>query len=329
MTEENIEPLRSRLPGFFTASAFRSQGQQKAIEAAFDDIDRMVGLANVKRAIADFLSYAEVQRLRSLYRLPEAPLSMNMVFRGPPGTGKTVVARRLGLILKAMDFLQRGHVVEVDRSTLTSMYRDASGAQVQEKVKEATGGVLFIDEAYAIAGISTQRGATQVPGAVQDEAGKQTIETLMKLMEDKRGDLVVIAAGYDEPMRRFLDANPGLASRFNHSIEFEHYSGEELLQILLQNVAKSGYFVHEDANHVAGRFLDRQQGSDDFGNGRGVRNFFENAVTAQAVRLGREGSAIARLAAQQGKGASDEDLNALRLIAVDDIRAAIDKMKNM
>ena len=198
---------------------------------------------------------------------------------GPPGTGKTIMARKIGDLFKAVGLLRKGHVVEVDRSKLTGAHLGAAGQLVREAVKDALDGVLFIDEAYALAG-----GTGDL--ASSDLYGNEAIQTLLKMMEDHRERLVVIAAGYPGPMRRFLENNPGLRSRFTREFSFHSYEHEELIAIFKFMTKEGKYLLDPEAEREAEKYirgLDRKR--EDFGNARDIRTFFERILPAQAYRI--------------------------------------------
>lgn len=242
----------------------------------------MVGLQAVKAQIDQIVDFARLKKLRRDRRLPSPPISLHMVFRGPPGTGKTEVARKIAKILWSIRYLNRLNFVEVDRSSFTSQYANETPKVVSSKVDEALNGVLFIDEAYTLAGKSAVSGQP-------DKAGQEAIDTLMKAMEDHRENLVVICAGYPAEMDRFLDSNPGLKSRFGFIVDFPNYDELELGQIFEGLVAHYRYRLTEAAQHEAKAMLAdlarTGSGKKDFGNARSVRQRFEKIVMAQAARV--------------------------------------------
>ena len=203
-------------------------------------------------------------------------MSLHMVFMGNPGTGKTTVARLLAQIYKAMGVLSKGQLVEVDRSGLVAGFVGQTAIKTGEAVQKALGGVLFIDEAYALANQDNP-----------NDFGREAIETLLKGMEDHRADLVVIVAGYTELMDRFIHANPGLESRFNKYFYFEDYTGDQLMEIFRSMCEKNGYTLDESGQACAARLLHHlyENRDENFGNARDVRNLFERAVARQADRV--------------------------------------------
>ena len=207
--------------------------------------------------------------------LPVTELSLHMVFSGNPGTGKTTIARLMARIYHSLGILSKGQLVEVDRSGLVAGYVGQTAIKTSKAVEKALGGVLFIDEAYALNSGSG------------NDFGQEAIDTLLKAMEDHRNDLVVIAAGYDGLMDVFIHSNPGLESRFNRFLHFEDYSPEELLEIFRMQCRKGCYELEEDAAGALEELLRKESAADpvSFGNARGVRNIFERVLVAQAGRL--------------------------------------------
>ena len=239
------------------------------------ELDGLVGLEQVKKDVKSMMNLVKVRQLRKDAGLPVPPLSLHMVFLGNPGTGKTTVARLMGGLYAAIGALSKGQLIEVDRSGLVAGYVGQTAIKTQEVISSALGGVLFIDEAYSLA------------SGGENDFGREAIETILKAMEDHREELVVIVAGYTGPMEKFLDSNPGLESRFNKYIFFDDYNGEELNAIFHLQCKKNGYELDEEAEAYAKEFFDAMyEGRDEnFGNGRDVRNQFEDMVVRQADRV--------------------------------------------
>ena len=205
------------------------------------------------------------------------PMSFHLVFTGNPGTGKTTVARLLSQIYRALGMLEKGQLVEVDRGQLVAGYIGQTAQQTSEKIQEALGGVLFVDEAYAL---------TPEGGGGQD-FGREAVDTLVKAMEDHRGELVVIVAGYTQPMQRFIASNPGLKSRFGRTIQFPDYAAEEMVDIFDAMLENDGYELEDAGRAKAYRlFREMHENRDEsFGNARDVRNVYEAAITSQMDRV--------------------------------------------
>ena len=240
-------------------------------------LDALVGLENIKQNVKSLINYVKVRKLRDENQLPNPPLSLHMVFMGNPGTGKTTVARILSELYKAIGVLTKGQLVEVDRSGLVAGFVGQTAIKTSDVVKSALGGILFIDEAYSL--------APEV--GTGNDFGREAIETLLKLMEDHRDDLIVIVAGYSEPMERFISSNPGLESRFNRYFMFEDYDSDELYAIFSAMCVKSEYTLADDAvEYAREHFRELYDTRDDnFGNARHVRNFFENIVSVHSDRV--------------------------------------------
>lgn len=240
-------------------------------------LNGMIGLRGVKEELAKLVNLAQVQARRREQGLPVQPVSLHMVFTGNPGTGKTTIARLVGQTYASLGLLEKGHVVEVQRSDLVAGYIGQTALKVQEKVKAAIGGVLFIDEAYTLAR----------EGASSNDFGTEAIDTLLKEMEDKRDRLAVIVAGYTNEMRRFVEANPGLKSRFTRYIEFADFASNELLQIFQKLCTDGGYNIPPTTEERVKQLFEEmhRRRAPDFGNGRDVRSLFEKAIERQADRI--------------------------------------------
>ena len=257
--------LLSLLPGGY-------RGEVDAVKA---EMDKIVGLKEIKDYILSLEKNYKVQEMRKAQGLPVSNVSMHMIFTGNPGTGKTTIARLVSKYLKAIGVLSGGQLVEVSRGDLVGKYVGHTAPLTMQVIKSAIGGVLFIDEAYSL-----YRGK-------DDSFGLEAIDTLVKGMEDNRDDLIVILAGYTKEMATFLTANSGLQSRFPNIIEFPDYSGEELTEIAQINATSRGYRLSEDAKAALLDYFCVVQAMDDrsSGNGRLARNVIESAILAQSRRV--------------------------------------------
>jgi Holliday junction resolvasome RuvABC ATP-dependent DNA helicase subunit len=275
-------PAPEQRPSTLEKPAPKSSERKSAasgVEAALKELDALTGLEPVKHEVHSLVNYLRVQRLRVEQGLPSGQLTVHLVFTGNPGTGKTTVARLLAKIYKAMGFLPEGHLVETDRSGLVAGWLGQTALKTADVIKKALGGVLFIDEAYAL--------ARELKGYDVDPFGTEAIDTLLKAMEDNRDQLVVIVAGYREPMHKFLESNPGLRSRFTRYIDFPDYSPEELMDIFERMVVKDGYRLSDAArNNATAIFANAYaKRTTTFGNGRLARTVFEKACVRLANRL--------------------------------------------
>ena len=306
MTRNNLTRLADDLWGAAqplaqAAGSPKPSGEAEAqapedLEVLKQELHEYIGLSSVKREVESLINLVTVQKLRRENGLPADDLSLHMVFSGNPGTGKTMIARLMARIFKTLGILSKGHLVEVDRSGLVAGYVGQTAIRTSEAIQKALGGVLFIDEAYAL----TNRGG--------NDYGQEAVDTLLKAMEDHREDLVVIVAGYIGPMEDFLHSNPGLESRFNRFLHFPDYTVDELATIFDLRCQKSGYQLAMDARGLLRDILARaSQDAVGFGNARGVRNLFEHAVSQQANRLARQ---------------SDWTRESLMLLTEEDLRAA-------
>ena len=240
------------------------------------ELDSLVGLKGIKEDIHSLMNFITITELRKERGLDVPAISYHLVFTGNPGTGKTTVARLVAGLYHRIGILPKGQLVEADRSMLVAGYLGQTAIKTMDVINQAMGGVLFIDEAYAL-----------VNDDDQDSFGKEAIETILKAMEDHRDELVVIVAGYTELMHNFIESNPGFRSRFSKYFEFPDYTGEELLEIFRTFCSKNGYHLTEEADaYLLIEFNDMYEHRDShFGNGRTARNVFEKAINQQANRL--------------------------------------------
>ncbi len=259
----------------FTARAADPGVSEEDLNAILKELDVLVGLEPVKAEVHRAANFARMQVMRRQQGLPVVQASLHGVFFGNPGTGKTTVARLMGRIYKSLGLLRRGHVVECDRGRLVAEYVGQTAVRTHAVIDSALDGILFIDEAYSLAG----RGA--------EDFGSEAIETLLKRMEDDRDRLIVIVAGYNEPMKQFIASNPGLESRFTNYLNFPDYKPEELLEIFHRMAAQSGLVcAPETEKKVLSICADLHAGrNEQFGNAREMRNLFESAVRNQSTRL--------------------------------------------
>lgn len=245
------------------------------LKLALDELNNLVGLKNVKELIRMLEAYIRLEQLRKEKGLKYEPLTLHMVFKGNPGTGKTTVARLLGKIFKGIGILSKGHVVEVERADLVGEYIGHTAQKVRENVKKSLGGILFIDEAYSLA-----RGG-------EKDFGKEAIDTLVKAMEDHKNDFILILAGYGNEMEYFLNSNPGLKSRFALQFDFPDYSIDELMDISEKMTANRDYKLTLKAKRKIHKLLIRCLNDNKLkeGNARLVRNIVEKAIMNQALRV--------------------------------------------
>lgn len=264
--------------------------EEESLEDILAKLNNLIGLENVKSDVNSLINLIQIRKIREERGIEQPDMSLHLVFSGNPGTGKTTVARLLGEIYSKIGILSKGHLVETDRSGLVAGYVGQTAIKTQDKIKEAMGGILFIDEAYSL---SASKG--------ENDFGEEAIDTILKAMEDNRDDFIVIVAGYPQLMDDFLHSNPGLESRFNKHLYFDDYNPQELFEIFVSMEEKSSLKLDEKAEKfLKGHFEDVYKcRGDNFANGRYVRNIFEKVLSNQADRL------------VNMEDISDEDLNTL------------------
>ena len=256
-----------------------SPRNEKSLEELQEELNALIGLDKVKSSLASLVNLIKVKTMRDKLGLKTPDISLHLVFSGNPGTGKTTVARLLARIYHQLGVVSRGQLIEVDRAGLVEGYVGQTAIKTSEVIDSAMGGVLFIDEAYTLAG-----------GKEGEDFGQEAIDTLLKRMEDNRDDLVVIVAGYTKEMEKFIESNPGLKSRFNKFIEFPDYTGDEMYQIFYDMCTTHDYSLNKEAEeHVKNYLADISVNHGaNFANAREVRNYFERSVERQASRVVKE-----------------------------------------
>jgi len=250
--------------------------EEDTLEKVLKELNALVGLAEVKKDVSELINLLEIQKKRSAQGLKNVEITLHTVFLGPPGTGKTSVARLLSRIFKHLGFLSKGQMYETDREGLVAGYVGQTATKVDNAVESSIGGVLFVDEAYGLS-----------QNAFGNDYGAEAVNTLLKRMEDHREDLAVVVAGYTEPMKIFIESNPGLRSRFNRYFHFNHFTPAELFQIFESFCSKSDFIISDDAKEKLSDTFDLlyESKNESFGNARVVRNLFEKCVQNQANRI--------------------------------------------
>jgi stage V sporulation protein K len=259
-----------------TSNNKESNNLKENIEDVLIELETFTGMEGIKKDVRSLINLLKIQKQRELQGLSVVKPSLHMVFTGPPGTGKTTVARIMGRVFKALGVLEKGHIIETDRSGLVAGYVGQTAIKVDEIIQKSCDGILFIDEAYTLS-----------PPDGGDTFGQEAIDTLLKRMEDNRDSLVVIVAGYEEEMQRFIESNPGFKSRFNKYISFDDYKPNELIEIFISIVNKNKYIASPELIELLrNRFIDLYNSRNkSFGNGRVVRNLFEKTIENQSNRL--------------------------------------------
>jgi len=275
-TRSTSEPAKPSSNGEDEVEELTPEAREERLAAARRELDALIGMERVKKEVSTLVNFLQFQSRRRAAGLTETPMSLHMVFGGNPGTGKTTVARILGKIYGALGVLKRGHLVETDRSGLVAEYAGQTGPRTNAKIDESLDGILFIDEAYSL-----------VSADGEDPYGREAVQAIVKRMEDDRKRLVVILAGYPAEMERMLKSNPGMMSRFTHHIEFDDYMPGELARIFALLCQQNEYVVRgvARAKLLAGLEWLYERRDEHFGNGRLVRNIFENAVRMLANRV--------------------------------------------
>ncbi len=298
------DPAESAAGAAAAFSTAEVKEDTRTMEELMEELDSLVGLTGIKEDIRSLMNFITITKLREERGLNVPTISYHLVFTGNPGTGKTTVARLVAGLYHRIGILPKGQLVETERSQLVAGYIGQTAIKTREVIEQAMGGVLFIDEAYALVNDD------------QDSFGKEAIETILKAMEDHRDELVVIVAGYTELMHKFIESNPGFRSRFSKFFEFPDYTGDQLLEIFKTFCKKNGYHLNEEAEaYLLLQFNEMYEHRDShFGNGRTARNVFEKAINQQANRLagmtgekpGEDGAAGGESAAGD-EGAADGD----------------------
>lgn len=257
-------------------AAEKNSSDDETVEQILEQFNSMVGLDQVKQDLNNLINLIKVKKMREERGMKQPEISLHLVFSGNPGTGKTTVARMLAKVYKKLGVLKKGHLVEVDRSDLVVGYIGQTATKTSKVIDEALDGVLFIDEAYTLTNTGDEK-----------DFGQEAVDTLLKRMEDNRDRLIVIVAGYTDPMDEFINSNPGLRSRFNKYIFFQDYTGKELYEIFLQMCEKQEYTPDAEAKKYVKAYLTKRAKAheENFANAREVRNYIERSIERQASRI--------------------------------------------
>lgn len=284
MQDKKTAPLEREVPK-----------EELNVDELIDELNSLTGLVGVKQDVNSLINLMKVQKMREENKMKSVGVNKHLVFMGNPGTGKTTVARLLGKIYAGIGVVEKGQLIEVDRSGLVSGYVGQTATKTADVVEQALGGILFVDEAYTL---TNNKG--------QGDFGQEAVDTLLKAMEDHRDDLIVIVAGYTDLMEEFLDSNPGLRSRFNKFITFDDYTAKEEIEILLSQCKRQEYMLSRDALEEATRFFEDRVANktESYANARDVRNYLEKAIANQASRI---------------VGLKDVDKNILAVIEKEDV----------
>jgi AAA+ superfamily predicted ATPase len=253
----------------------------RTVDAALDELDGMIGLGPVKEEVNNLIARLRVEQKRREQGLPVPPMSLHMVFTGPPGVGKTQVARALGEIYRHLGVLRKGHLVEATRPDLVAGYVGQTAPKTLDKCKEALDGILFIDEAYSLSNVT----------GITNDTGREAIDTLLKFMEDYRDRIIVIVAGDPNEMRHFIASNPGLASRFTKTIDFPAYDPAELAEVLRLMARRQSFELPQGLEAKLTPWVTANARREDWGNAREMRTLLEKAREAQAFRIAHDPNA--------------------------------------
>ena len=257
-----------------------SEEKEETLEQMMEELNSLVGLKSVKQDLTNLINLVKVRKLREERGMKQPDITLHLVFSGNPGTGKTTVARLLAKIYKVLGVVSEGQLVEVDRSNLVAGYIGQTATQTAEIVESAIGGILFIDEAY-----------TLIKSGDEKDFGQEAVDTLLKMMEDNRDDLIVIVAGYTDKMEEFVNSNPGLKSRFSKNIDFPDYSADELTLIFKKYCRDNSIYVNSHVLSEVRSYFEKETArkKGNYGNARSVRNYFESILVNQADRLVKSG----------------------------------------